>query len=407
MSTQFQFGGLLNDNIYANNVNKKMSLMNNDQLALPQFSNSTVQQPVVNNKQGLFSKLIFGNNAPPVAQPISQNNNQNGNMNAEQVRAFLEQIPEQDRLIASMNPKKYMEERIKMQAGNRTLTTEQKNIQRYLSDPEYAKAYDERQGLDPEFQAKLELAQRLGEKGIDYDQFTNELGASSYTVLDEKRDNLYATVVNEFYDKGGYAVQNTNIERLVETIGKITKDPSTTGIIQGVLPNELLAMLGYGEAIQTKEAVASIVYQTLRATLGAQFTEKEGQRLISASFNPLLSAEQNARRLNLMLKEILAVTTSKQERIRHVEKYGTLKGFKGEMPAFDQWKDDPDAMLQAIQAESYDIVSSFISVDDYAGMTTKELKQYIASLDPDVDNYERQYIQSNLSKIQKQLNYEE
>ena len=199
----------------------------------------------------------------------------------------------------------------------------------------------------------------------------------------------------------------TNIDRLTKTIETVIKDPSVTGIIQGTLPDTLLAMLGYGEAVQTREAVASIVYQTLRATLGAQFTEKEGQRLISASFNPLLSPEQNARRLQLMLQEILAVASSKHERIRHVEKYGTLAGFKGEMPAFDRWKDDPEAMLADVKAESYDIVSAYISVDDYADMTLDELQRYVANLDDDIDNYERQFIEANRNKIMKNLKEEE
>ena len=420
MVTQYQFGGLLNDNIYANNVNKKMSLMNptgtnNMNISpvdfnipassvVPTQTNVNQQKP----KQGFFSKLIFGDNPPPIAQPINPNQTPKGNMSVEQVEAYLNSIPAEDRLLASMNPKRYMEEQIKMQMGNRTMTTEMKNINEYLNNEDYRKAIDKREGLDPVFKAKIELAQRIGEKGLNYELLMSPkdqggLGLTSYSLFDEKRDELFAKVANEFYDKGGFAVQETNIKRLVQTIETITKDPSVTGIIQGTLPDELLAVLGYGEAIQTREAVASIVYQTLRATLGAQFTEKEGQRLISASFNPLLSPEQNAVRLNLMLQEVLKVTAGKHERIRHVEKYRTLAGYEGEMPAFDQYKDDPEAMVKAIQAESFDIVSAFVSVDDYAGMSKSELQRYVASLDPDIDNYERKFIEQNLNKIEKNL----
>lgn len=407
---------LLDDNIYAQNVALKNQSIGGFQNPLsnmqpPNFSlpmNMTPPAPPAQTpKQGIFSKLIFGNNAPLEARPINPNNQPNNPaMNADAVRQFLESIPEGDRLIASMNPEKYMQEKIEMEMHNREKTTEIKNIERYQNDPDYAETVDKLQGKDPFFEAELMKAKEFGQQGLDYFDM-KMLGVNQYTPFMKKRDENFAKVTTDFYDKGGFAVQMTNIDRLTKTIETVIKDPSTTGIIQGTLPDTLLAMLGYGEAVQTREAVASIVYQTLRATLGAQFTEKEGQRLISASFNPLLSPEQNARRLQLMLQEILAVASSKHERIRHVEKYGTLAGFKGEMPAFDRWKDDPEAMLADVKAESYDIVSAYISVDDYAGMTLDELQRYVANLDEDIDNYERQFIEANRNKIMKNLKEEE
>ena len=171
------------------------------------------------------------------------------------------------------------------------------------------------------------------------------------------------------------------------------------------MPDELLAFLGYDEAVNTKEAVASIVYQTLRATLGAQFTEKEGQRLISASFNPLLSPEANVRRLTLMLQEIVEVASAKQERIMHIETYKTLAGYEGEMPSYDVYKDDPEAMLRDVRAEAFDITKAYMSVDDYKGLTVDQLQRIVASL-PE-DSYERAFINQNENKILANLAKEE
>jgi hypothetical protein len=55
--------------------------------------------------------------------------------------------------------------------------------------------------------------------------------------------------------------------------------------------------------------IRSVVMLGLRETLGAQFTEREGNRLVRASYNPNLTAEQNAKRLRRMatlLKDTIA-----------------------------------------------------------------------------------------------------
>ena len=57
--------------------------------------------------------------------------------------------------------------------------------------------------------------------------------------------------------------------------------------------------------------VVSVVATTLKEALGAQFTEKEGTRILNASFNPQLSPEQNLERLAGIAATISATIEAK------------------------------------------------------------------------------------------------
>jgi len=406
--------GILDTNLYAQNVDLKnkslggftnpLANMQMPNLQLPPMPPAPQTTPPANN-QNFLSRILFGNNPPP--QSVPMNATASGQMNAQElqkkqeIEKFLKSIPEEDRLLASMRPQAYMDMKIK----NQEKTTKQKNYELYANDPDYKKTADIIEGRDVATIDEIEKIKYFNSKGLDYYLLNNALGVTQYTPLMEKRDEQFAKVVNEFYDKGGFAVQNSNIRRIDYVLNNLINRDDVTGVLQGTLPDELLAFLGYDEAVNTKEAVASIVYQTLRATLGAQFTEKEGQRLISASFNPLLSPEANVRRLTLMLQEIVEVASAKQERIMHIETYGTLAGYEGEMPNYDVYKDDPEAMLRDVRAEAFDITKAYMSVDDYKGLTVDQLQRIVASL-PE-DSYERAFINQNENKILANLAKEE
>jgi len=60
--------------------------------------------------------------------------------------------------------------------------------------------------------------------------------------------------------------------------------------------------------------VVSVVATTLKEALGSQFTEKEGTRILNASYNPQLSTEQNLQRLSGIASVISATIEAKDAR---------------------------------------------------------------------------------------------
>ena len=111
------------------------------------------------------------------------------------------------------------------------------------------------------------------------------------------------------------------------------------------------------ESVGVEDDIRSIIFQSLRETLGAQFTEREGDRLVAASFNPLLSEEINAVRLKRLRTETARSAQAKLDMIDYFDKNRTLKDYKGKI--FD----------------SSNILGNIIQPQDYAELTLSELEQ--------------------------------
>ena len=69
-----------------------------------------------------------------------------------------------------------------------------------------------------------------------------------------------------------------------------------TGVTLGLMPDAFRAMVN-PEAQDNFDTLRGVVMQSLKETLGGQFTEREGQKLIEAAYNPLLSEEINYKRV--------------------------------------------------------------------------------------------------------------
>ena len=67
----------------------------------------------------------------------------------------------------------------------------------------------------------------------------------------------------------------------------------------------------------------------MRLVLGAQFTEREGSRLIERAYNPRLSQKENIVRLERLKKQILDSYNQKKNMIDYFNEKGTFKGYEG------------------------------------------------------------------------------
>jgi hypothetical protein len=106
-----------------------------------------------------------------------------------------------------------------------------------------------------------------------------------------------------------------------------------TGPKFGLTPDTVMAFTN-PEALSTKQKVEEVVQRNLRLILGAQFTEKEGERLISRAYDERLSEGQNLKRVDVLIKQIDQAAKSKRSAAGYFKKFGTLKGWKGKQPTF-------------------------------------------------------------------------
>lgn len=152
------------------------------------------------------------------------------------------------------------------------------------------------------------------------------------TPLETKADELAAKELVAFNIGGGFSDAQKSLTQLDTAINQLETTPegTITGTRFGYTPDWLKPMFDK-EAVTVKDQVEEIVQRNLRLILGAQFTEREGTRLIERAYNPKLSQAENARRLKLLQQQIYDAASNKQQAYDYFQQNGTLKGFEGSL----------------------------------------------------------------------------
>lgn len=152
-------------------------------------------------------------------------------------------------------------------------------------------------------------------------------GIGTLTEGQKAIDKSFSKEYGDFVLKGGFADVQKGLSQLDEAIN-ILETEGGTGAFVGNLPDSLAAIVNKS-GLKAQELVSEVVQRNLRLILGAQFTEKEGERLINRAFNPRLSEEENIKRVKRLADSIKRAAEQKRKSAEYFEKFGTLKGFKG------------------------------------------------------------------------------
>ena len=134
---------------------------------------------------------------------------------------------------------------------------------------------------------------------------------------------------------GGFADVEKNVTQLANVQAQLENLPegvNLTGGMVGITPRAVLARTNPG-ALDALEQVEEVVQRNLRLILGAQFTEKEGERLIARAYNPNLDEKLNAKRLGRLQKSLVDAAKAKQASADYFNEHGTLAGFTGTAPS--------------------------------------------------------------------------
>lgn len=145
----------------------------------------------------------------------------------------------------------------------------------------------------------------------------------------------------EWKARGGYADVEKNLAQLEKVRAALqgvvdgTKDGNISGGGVGLTPDKMLAYTN-PDALNMKEQVQEVVQRNLRLILGAQFTEKEGERLISRAYNDALDESVNLERVNRLIGQIKKAAMAKESAAAYYEQHGTLDGWRGELVTFEE-----------------------------------------------------------------------
>jgi len=158
------------------------------------------------------------------------------------------------------------------------------------------------------------------------------------TPAQKKVDEVFAKEYVDFVASGGLEDVEKQIKQLKE-VEKSLKDtakapfydlskPNLTGGVMSIAPEWARSRL-FPESAAAQNSVEEVVQRNLRLILGAQFTEREGVRLIARAYNVALDEAENAKRVGRLIKQIEGAARAKLKAARYYEKNGTLQGFTG------------------------------------------------------------------------------
>lgn len=148
----------------------------------------------------------------------------------------------------------------------------------------------------------------------------------------EAVDKAFAKEYVALQSVGGLADIDKRVGQLQEAAASLQSGKNITGAWTGLVP-EFAEPALIPSTVETREAVEEVVQRNLREVLGAQFTQREGDRLIARAFNPKLSEEENAKRVGRLIKQIESALRSKRSAIEYFEENGTLVGWSGKLPS--------------------------------------------------------------------------
>lgn len=170
------------------------------------------------------------------------------------------------------------------------------------------------------------------------------------------RDEVWDDQVADAYDKdaaemalewtagGERADTEKSLIQLREALARLESGADNlSGPLVGSWVGQALAPTFNPESLITKEAIEEVVQRNLRLILGAQFTEKEGERLISRAFNPKLQEPENARRVSRLLASIEDAAKARESAAQYFIQNGTLVGWNGRIPGLEDIEAAVDA----------------------------------------------------------------
>jgi len=234
-------------------------------------------------------------------------------------------------------------------------TADISNYEFYTSlDEEGKKTWNKMKNQDPLALFALEEAKRRARSP----------GSLDLTVGQKEVDKEFGKIMADYVLKGGPQIKSNlkNLEEKIEILeaGKL----NVSGPAIGVLGDAAMGAIA-PDAASFISDIRDIVFQSLREKLGAQFTEREGNRLVNAAFNQYLDESRNVARLKRLYDTIDQAARSKEAAIAYYEENGTLKGYT----------------IPILDFES--LISGLVQESDFEGMTDEELKEYFANASSD------------------------
>jgi hypothetical protein len=133
---------------------------------------------------------------------------------------------------------------------------------------------------------------------------------------------------------GGSANVEKSLDQLYGSLGNLAERDDVSGPIVGNL-NDTIRSWVAPESIKTQQDIEEPIQTNLRAVLGSQYTQQEGENLLRRTYDPRLEESVNIGRVKRVITQLKTMARAKEAAARYYEANGTLRGYKGRMPTLE------------------------------------------------------------------------
>lgn len=137
-------------------------------------------------------------------------------------------------------------------------------------------------------------------------------------------DKDFAKDYND-WTSGGSKIALSEIKKLSDVAKSLKSGDITTGGLTGIMPDRLTS----DKVLKARADVQSTVMNSLKAILGAQFTEKEGDRIIKNTWNEADTTANNMARVERLVQDLSSQAIEKSKKAKYFEQSsGSLHGYQ-------------------------------------------------------------------------------
>lgn len=194
------------------------------------------------------------------------------------------------------------------------------------------------------------------------------------TPFQKKRDETFAEQMIDWQSTGAIDASR-QVAQISSVMKQFEAGKPLTGPVFAALDKVGLSSIFMPDARNAKDTVEQVVQRSLRETLGGQFAEREGERLIQRAYNPALPPEANLARLKGLFETLSYADQVKREMIKYATENGTLVGYEG--PKMPSASEIEAAMDSAYMPEAKSKPVEGDKIPDFSAMSDAELDAYI------------------------------
>ena len=150
--------------------------------------------------------------------------------------------------------------------------------------------------------------------------------AAKPSIGDQSADRQFGKEYSSFISAGGFSKMKTSMKELKNAMAEVKSHPEYFSGVTRWIGGKAEEM-GNPGLVALRQKVQKIIQQDLRPTLGAQFTEKEGQGLMDRTFNARLNAKQVVKQLEDEFNSLNSIVAERERSMRHWEQNRTMGGY--------------------------------------------------------------------------------